>query len=537
MENKTPDASAPRSWRAVSLEVAFVFGLFFLYAGGPPPDVNETHYMTKAQYYWNPSECGDDLFLDSANPHAAFYALLGWGTLFSSLATVTWFGRVVTWALLAVGWQRLSWAVLPQRFASVATAALFLLLADRCHLAGEWAVGGLEAKSVAYVLVLFGLRSIVLAQWRAVWLWLGAASALHVLVGGWSVVAAVVCWSFGGKDRAPLSKIWPSVLLGACLALPGIVPAVTLSAGVDAAIANEANLIYVFKRLPHHLVFHKFSTLRLLSFGSLLVAWLGLWWYLRDRPQWRSLNRFTVAALLIAAVGVVIDVTTRAQPELAARLLKVYWYRLADIAVPLAVAMGIVAAILKLAQTRPTLARMAWTLALAAPGLWFGLRHVEMQIDFRPRGVSQSRPAGREDAERMRQRYRAWRSICAWIERQTPSDCRFLTPRNQQTFKWYAGRAELACWKDIPQDAESIVRWWKVLHEAYPPDVIRTGLGSWSDYELQQLAERHKIDYILVDRTRTNRSLGFQRVYPYTSTGNPFYELYRVYRSENAEEK
>ena len=78
---------------------------------------------------------------------------------------------------------------MPLRFASIATAGLFLLFSERFHLAGEWVVGGVEAKPVAFAFVLFGMRSIVLDQWRMVWVWLGAAAALHVLVGGWSVVA------------------------------------------------------------------------------------------------------------------------------------------------------------------------------------------------------------------------------------------------------------------------------------------------------------------------------------------------------------
>ena len=101
----------------------------------------------------------------------------------------------------------------------------------------------------------------------------------------------------------------------------------------------------------------------------------------------------------------------------------------------------------------------------------------------------------------------AWRDVCHWVRTQLPTTARCLTPTDHQTFKWYAQRAELACWKDIPQDAESIVQWWKTLRVVYTPKVSRRGLGLWTDRSLVQFARRHDIDYIVVDRDRTSRAL------------------------------
>jgi hypothetical protein len=101
-----------------------------------------------------------------------------------------------------------------------------------------------------------------------------------------------------------------------------------------------------------------------------------------------------------------------------------------------------------------------------------------------------------------------WRDACRWVaeSREIPPDARFLTPRVSQTFKWYAGRSEVANWKDIPQDAESIVQWWNTLLEIH-------GTGSpqrayrWRAYldelgpqRLRQLGERYDADYVLTIR-------------------------------------
>lgn len=515
----------------ICFEVALILGLIFVYAGGPPPDVNEAHYLTKAKHYWDPSWCGQDVFLDSANPHLAFYWLFGWITRFGSLTTAAWVGRVVTWGALALGWQRLSWTLLPQRFASIATASLFILFVDQFHLAGEWVVGGVESKAIAYALVFFGLRSIVLGQWRAVWIWFGAASAFHVLVGGWSVVAGALYWLLQGDKRARFSSMVPGLLAGAGLSLLGLVPAVMMASGTSSTVVDAANKIYVFGRLPHHLVFHAFAPQRKVLFGMLLVALAGLSWYLRDRPRWWRVNRFALAALIISSIGVLTDVlhlATIFSSDMAARMLKLYWFRLADVAVPLALALGLAVALHKLARARPAWAQAAWIAVLAGPAVLIGFRFANVQVDFRPRAEMQSRPLDGHGVRRRHRQSRAWRRACRWAQRRTPPDCLFLTPRPQQTFKWYAGRAELACWKDIPQDPKSMVRWWQRLQHVYTLKVVKNGLGSWSDRELAKIAEEYGIDYILVDRTRTSRTLSFPRVYPTPVHPNAYFEVYKI---------
>ncbi len=262
-------------WHGGWWEVLALMALFFVFAGGPPPSVNEAHYLVKAKHYWQPDWCGPDVFLDSADPHLVFYWLFGWITRVASLTVTAWIVRLASWLLLALAWQRLSRLLVPRAWASVVSAGLFLLLVQWFHLAGEWVVGGAEAKPFAYALVLLALRSMVLGQWRSVWLWLGGATALHVLVGGWSVLAAGCGWLLAGSQRTRWTSMLPELAGGAALALLGVVPALLLAQGTEPEVAQAANQIYVFGRLPHHLVFTHFATLRMELFGA---CW-GCGWY------------------------------------------------------------------------------------------------------------------------------------------------------------------------------------------------------------------------------------------------------------------
>ncbi len=206
------------------LEIAAILALFFLYAGCPPPDVNEAHYLAKAKHYWNPEWCAGDLFLESADAHTVFYWTLGWLTLFVPLPAVAWIVRLICWTGLAWAWQRLSYAVIPRRWMSLLSAALLLAFLDLGHLAGEWLIGGAEAKGLAYVLVFCGLRSAVLSRWGPMWAWFGAASAFHVIVGGWSVVVGGFAWLIARDERPKLCSQLPWLALGLLLAHARIDP-------------------------------------------------------------------------------------------------------------------------------------------------------------------------------------------------------------------------------------------------------------------------------------------------------------------------
>jgi hypothetical protein len=176
------------------LEVLLIMLVFFIASGDPPPHVNEAHYLGRLKHAWSPTWCTGDLFLESADTQVVFIWLFGWVTRFLSLSATAWLGRLLAWTLLAWAWQRLSWRLVPVPLASVLSAALFITLNSQAHLAGEWIVGGVEAKCFAYGFVLLALRALVDRQWNWLCVLLGAATALHPLVGGWSAVVCGAIW-------------------------------------------------------------------------------------------------------------------------------------------------------------------------------------------------------------------------------------------------------------------------------------------------------------------------------------------------------
>ena len=517
-------------WIAAA-EIVLIFLLFVLHAGWVPPDVNEAHYLAKAKHHWNSAWCPGDAFLDSADTHLVFYRTFGWLTLYLSLPAVAWVGRILTWGLMAWAWQRVSVALTAGPLYSVLAAGLFLCFSYRFHMAGEWVVGGVEAKGFAYVLVLLGLEAIVRGRWRRVWPLLGVASSFHVLVGGWSVVAAGTAWLLMRTDRHPLVSMLPAVGGGLLLALPGLIPAIALNISVDADLVRQANEIYVFLRLPHHLVLHRLPLGMILRYLGLLAAWLTLCRVSPAEPGDRRLRWFVAGSLAITAAGAIIDLATLNHRAIAAALLRFYWLRLSDVLLPVGMALTAASFIARQSRSRPSVGRWWLSAAVLLATLSMGENVYRRWRQGAPPADVRSRLADHDD----------WRRACQWIAENTSSDARFLTPQWQTTFKWYAGRSEVATFKDLPQDAGGIVQWHERIQAIYarPADRQR---GPWHDSIVELPPERlidlarktnYDFQYILIDRTRGAAHLPFEQIYPATPEENRSYAVFRLLGTPN----
>ncbi|MEX0642427.1 MAG: DUF6798 domain-containing protein [Pirellulales bacterium] len=482
-------------------EVLLIVLVFFVMAGDPPPGVNEPHYLCRLKHFWNPGWCAGDLFLESTDTQVAFIWAFGWMTRWLSLSATAWVGRAVAWTLLAWAWQRLSWRLVPRRLAAVLSAGLFVTLSALAHLAGEWVVGGVEAKCFAYFFVLMGLHEMIDRRWNAVWFLFGTACAFHPLVGGWSGLVCAGIWLLDDRREVrPLSML-PGFVAGGLVALVGILPALMLTRNVPADVVAESSRIYVFERLPHHLALltlpREEATRRFAGHAVLIVA---LWLMMRGSKALaglvaplRPIGQFAWGAILLAIIGLAIEVALWSQPLFAARLLRYYWFRLTDFAVPMAVALYTVAIISAGLERQCRWAMWALTIVLVSVG--WQLSSTARQRAFDPVPLADAKVRD----------FPAWVEACEWIAENTPPDAVFLTPRLSQSFKWRTGRAEVATRKDIPQDAQNMVEWHGRMKNIFSREV--NGVTEWVDSpgklgteRVRQLADQYGFNYILADR-------------------------------------
>ena len=508
------------------LECALAAACLMLLTGGPAPGVNEAHYLVQARHYWNPGWCGGDFFLQSQDAHHVFFWTIGWLTQWLSLPAVAWIGRFAAALLLADSLVRLCWTLHRQPGTALLVVALYVTLLKWTHMAGEWVVGGVEAKSFAYALVFYGMAELVKGRWRRVWPWTGAAAAVHVLVGGWATLAALLCW-VASRDRMPLGKMWPSLVAGGAVSLVGVLPALALAGGVDAATAGEASMIYVYERLSHHLLVSRFETLLVLRHvaallvAGILVVGLRGW----TSGPLRRLCLFAGGAVLIAMVGALLDLLLP-RGELEAGLLRFYWFRLSDAMVPLLVSLLLVQLAVQFRQHSQRMARVV-VMGCLLLVLSHCLGTLAGRInDPRPDADRLTLPGNQAVARQRNEIYWQWRNTCDWIRGNTEPDALFVTPRSQQTFKWYAERGEVVNWKNVPQGAADLVGWWQRVEELIPD--LEYGFYSIEMDKLKERMRHYGAEYLVTSHGSRFRSLLMDRVYP----ADGVYSLFEVYRLE-----
>lgn len=491
------------------VEILFILVVFFLLGDQNAPGINEPQYLGKAKHFWDSQWCPHDHFLNSADAHFVFYYTFGWLTKWLPLESVAWMGRVIGWLGLAIAWQRLSWIVVPRFGASILSATLWVLLTKHFHLAGEWVIGGVEAKVFAYGFVLMGMSEIANEKWNRSWVYFGIASSFHVLVGGWAVVAALIASRIVDKSmRPPLLKMLPGLVIGGFLSLPGLVPTLLMSSGIPAKISLDGTWYYVFRRLQHHLVFTSFPTHVMIRFGILLTISFGLFTTLKVSQRLHSISRFAAASILLVLIGIAIDLCT-GNTYNASQLLRLYWFRLADVTIPLFAALSVVS-ILQNGLQRRNNSRLSdqVTESSSHRNLVFGvtalltsvclLALANDSIGKNRRVVSKS---DRQGNIKTKGRMDDWREVCRWAKNNSNRDQCFLAPPNHQTFKWYAHRSEVVTWKDVPQDPKGIVEWHLRLSE------IRMFLNRSFDKPIKEvttrlieLSEKYGFQYFIVDK-------------------------------------
>ncbi|MGY8731129.1 MAG: DUF6798 domain-containing protein [Pirellulales bacterium] len=523
------------------VEVLLLAGFFFLVAGGQPPDVNEAHYLTKAKHYWDASFAPQDVFLNSTDAHVVFYWSVGWITKFCSLTTTAWIGRWICWLFLASGFMSISRSLGHRRGLGIISGVLFFVLQTNFHLAGEWVVGGLEAKVFAFGFCFLSFSYAIRKKWNVVWMLLGFAIAFHVLVGGWiTLLIALVRIRELIRTRSLNEYELLAGGFGLCVGLIGLVPAWGLGGTADGLVTRRANYISVHVRLSHHLLFSSFQIERLIRFGVLCGIWFLLWWRAgRDLVSNMSiLFQIAVFSVGLCGVGILLDVGFSEMSDLQNSLLRYYWFRTSDVLVPLAVAFTAVSVGTAMAKRNGATAKiimMSMVIIVVCP-VWNFQK--TLFRDPRPRGDVMALPHSthtepnhrRETTLRIERHFLA---CCQWIRRHAPRNAIVITPVRQQTFKWNAERAEVVTRKDMPQDPDGLVQWYNRRESLYPVRDGRRGLRQLSNDEIASLADTFDANFLLIPQfsaegqTRFDGDLRFVRHFP-ADNDHSYYAVYEV---------
>jgi hypothetical protein len=142
---------------------------------------------------------------------------------------------------------------LPFAIALLITFA-FLNIGNQSLVAGEWIVGGVESKTVAYALSFIALTAFVNRHALIGFSCAGAALSFHVLTGCYAIFCMGFAWMLTVRANefkaTGLLKSWPFFLTG----LGGIQSIFHQWAAGSSVDAISASTLYVTYRNPHHLL-------------------------------------------------------------------------------------------------------------------------------------------------------------------------------------------------------------------------------------------------------------------------------------------
>jgi hypothetical protein len=555
MPNSSPSIQRVNPWirylcRARWIVVAewlLMLGLTALLVG-PPPLANEPHYMTQAKDAWDETWLPGDLFLDSKDAHVVFYGSVGWLTRIFSLTNATWIARFVGWGLLSAGWLRMVRSLVKLPLLATLSYIAFEALIFRFELAGEWVVGGVEAKVFAFgfVFLATGIMMQLARKHGSLrvkpmrWFWvgplLGIASAFHVLVGGWSTLCSLPIIALHTRDKRSRLLALAGLIVGGIIALVGVMPGLQLGEGSTPEEMSQGTKLHVFYRLAHHQCFATFDSehrIRFAALSAVLFLLMLATWKVRSL---RPLHLLACGSLLLTLCGILIESICANDRDTAANLLRFYWYRMSDAFVPADVALSSIVITRRILRwNRVTGIVLSVVLAVLVAGHYTRAVSHRLSHPHTSNGLMLL-PKRKEMADSAAV-INDWKQMCAWVKEQTPSDARFLTPRRQQTFKWFAERGEVVSWKDIPQNGSAVVEWKRRMDEIFPSEILKQGLAAHGEKRLLELAEKYDADYVVLDRTRKVNALPWKQVYPPAQGRNPnhasYYSVYEIPRRQS----
>ncbi|WP_437194041.1 DUF6798 domain-containing protein [Planctomicrobium sp. SH527] len=508
-EASTPSANqafftAKMSWLPTVLIWIFLSG--WLLCRVAIPAVNEPHYLSKAAHWWNPQWCAGDFFLESSNPHLVYYATFGALTQFFSFELTAILCRIIGMLIVAVGWQRMCTALTGNYWSGILALPVFMALQCMANLSGEWLFDGTESKVPAYGFLFWAIGEFVSNRFVRSSMFFGFAVSFHPIVGIWGIIASIMaCVSsyiltrtdfFGTKDAPfPLAAISKrtlvlSITVGLICALPGLIPALLALTSDNPEASRIANRLQVGYRLAHHLDPTKFP--------KTVYIFLTIIWVLlsRDVPNSHQPSRwrlwwwrgFIFSAIIIAGVGVILGTGPRPialMPGVDWRcaLLKFYPFRLADLFVPIAVSIAVTQAGLVWLRSNPTIPAIRVTVY----SIFVGSLLIALLHPIPATNPSRLSKQGKDD----------WISTCKWIEQNTDPSSTLYSLDSGWAIKWYAKRPEYVNYKDMPQDAKSIVEWNNRLWTISNWRGAAMADGKVTPSELEELRKSTGIDYLI----------------------------------------
>jgi hypothetical protein len=423
------------------------------------PIKNETDILPSIRQFWDASWLPNDWYLNLDIGYRALFNFLT-GPVVSGLGFEQ--GAVVTrLTIFAVISCSLAYLVRSFRMnVLLGIIVLFFFLRDQSLAAGEWIVGGVETKSMAYAFVFLSLGAFFNKKYFVGFGAAGAALSFHILIGFYALfclcLALLLNWRDYLPDRWAMAK---SSLIFPITGALGLIATVKELLAERTAHATRAWDIYVTFRVPHHLLPAHWPGA---AWKVQLAAAGGLFLVAYATSRSRAI-RFTSGYALASLALFIAGLTFSGLGEIT--WLRLYWFRHPDVMIPFlsAFLIGLILNDLVLGKSPSGLiprkiltgsmpkllsfALLLFSLVIVGKSLW----QLEEELFIRDRHEHTS-PQEMEILPMLN-----------WISQNTSTEATFLVDPLMNDFYLNAQRAVFVLYKHSPQSAKDISEWYHRL--------------------------------------------------------------------------
>jgi hypothetical protein len=402
---------------------------------------------------------------------------------------------------------------------------LLLFLNHQSLAAGEWVVGGLETKTIAYAMVILSFAFFLRKRYFTGFALAGAALSFHVLVGGYALfcilVASLLNESWRSDWRLYIKNFWPLLITG-IFGFWAVIEQLLPQGGID---LNKAWNIYVYYRVPQHVMPFTWNSVPWKPELALATGLFLILYFLSNSKATRFVAAIALGSVFLFLIGLGIF-AIRDTP-----LLRFYWFRFPDVMVPFLGAVLIALFLNDYADRRNSINSLfqriqrglQTTLRLLPPVIIVFLIVMLAQQTYRLE-TSYKDSLYNEPGTIL--------PVFTWISENTPQQAIFLVDPTESYFYIEAQRAMLVSFKHSPQSAAAILEWYKRIKlcngnvdlEKGNSDLsiedLHTAFYKLDGTQIQQIANLYEINYYV---GLADQKLPFERVY---SDSN--YAVYKI---------
>lgn len=249
---------------------ALLFIAVILFHGKTVPFSNEFLYLLRLEPNFLPN---DWTFASPANEHWLFNFIFSFPARIFSLEILGWLGRFAVWILCLIALIKIGsrWAI---SFWAIGVSIFLWLCFAQSVVNDEWIFGGFEAKTIAYICLLFSLNEFCRHKIIVSSVLLGLAFSFHPAVGLWAIAAVGLALLF---EKIPTIDFVRVVGITFFFSLFGLIP-LFLEQSNQAAFSFDNWQYVVLYRVPWHLDLFQFSKSgTLLLFVMLAFDCFALW--------------------------------------------------------------------------------------------------------------------------------------------------------------------------------------------------------------------------------------------------------------------